>query len=140
MEGLTSYSNIKIRIDTWLKFILPRLWGGNFLTGFGIGCYRQAATTFAKNMTVMKNHPHSLYFYVLAETGIIGFISIFSLIFTSLFLSFKKRKKNCLYTGIFFGVLGFLLEGLITSYLEYIPIGMITFAVLGLAIEKNKNT
>jgi O-antigen ligase len=88
----------------------------------------------------MNNHPHSLYFYIFAETGIIGFISIFSLIFTTLFLSFKNRKKNYLYTGIFFAILGLLLEGLITSYLEYIPIGMVTFSILGLAIPQTKNT
>lgn len=140
MEGLTGYSSIKTRIDTWLKFVLPKVLEKNFFTGFGIGCYSQASITFAKNMTVMRNHPHSLYFYILAETGIIGFISIFSLIFTTLFLSFKKREKNYLYMGICFAILGFLLEGLITSYLEYIPIGMITFAILGLAIPPTENT
>jgi len=140
MESVTSYPNIKIRIDTWFNFVLPAVLEKNFFTGFGIGCYTQAAKTFAMNMSVMKNHPHSIYFYILAETGILGFISIFSLIFTTLFLSFKNREKNYLYTGIFFAILGFLLEGLITSYLEYMPIGMITFSVLGLAIPNDKNT
>ncbi len=140
MESTTSYSNIAVRINTWTNFVLPTVLEKNFFTGFGIGCYTQAAKTFTMTMNVMKNHPHSLYFYILAETGILGFISIFSLIFTTLFLSFKNREKNYLYTGIFFAILGFLLEGLITSYLEYIPIGMVAFSVLGLAIQKNKNS
>jgi O-antigen ligase len=141
MEGLTGYASIKIRIYTWLNFVLPKILEKNFFTGFGIGCYSQAAKTFAiNNMDVMKNHPHSLYFYILAETGIIGFISIFSWILKTLFISFKQREKNYFYMGVLFAILGFLLEGLISSYLEYIPIGMITFSVLGLAIEKNENT
>lgn len=139
MEALTGYSSIKIRIDTWFKFVLPKTLEENFFTGFGVGCYTEAAKTFAINMNVMKNHPHSVYFYILAETGILGFISFFSLIFTTLFFTFKNRENNYLYTGIFFAILGFLLEGLITSYLEYIPIGMVTFAVLGLAIPKEKH-
>jgi O-antigen ligase len=138
MESSTSYSNIAIRINTWVNFVLPTVLEKNFFTGFGIGCYSQAAKTFTTNINVMKNHPHSLYFYIFAETGILGFISIFSLIFTTLFLSFKNREENYLYAGIFFAILGFLLEGLITSYLEYIPIGMVAFSVLGLAIQKNK--
>jgi O-antigen ligase len=140
MESLTGYSSITIRIETWIKFVLPTVLKKNPLTGFGVGCYTEASRTFASNMSVMRNHPHSVYFYILAETGILGFISIFSLIFTTLFLSFKKREKNYFYIGIFFAILGFLLEGLITSYLEYIPIGMVTFSILGLAIPPNKNT
>jgi O-antigen ligase len=140
MESVTGYSSIAARINTWINFVLPVVLEKNFFTGFGIGCYTQAAKTFTTNISVMKNHPHSLYFYILAETGILGFISIFSLIFTTLFISFKNREKNYLYIGIFFAILGFLLEGLITSYLEYIPIGMVAFSVLGLAIQKNKNS
>jgi O-antigen ligase len=140
MESVTGYASISIRIDTWMKFVLPAVLEKKPLTGFGIGCYTEAARTFAMDMSVMNNHPHSLYFYIFAETGILGFISIFCLIFTTLFLSFKNRKKNYLYTGIFFAILGLLLEGLITSYLEYIPIGMVTFSILGLAIPQTKNT
>lgn len=140
IEYFTSYSSTRIRINTWIDFVFPTVLKKNFFTGFGIGCYTEASKTFASNMRVMRNHPHSVYFYVLAETGILGFISIFSLIFTTLFLSFKKREKNYFYIGIFFAILGFLLEGLITSYLEYIPIGMVTFSILGLAIPKDINT
>jgi hypothetical protein len=140
MESVTSYSNISIRVNTWIKFILPTVLKKSPLTGFGVGCYTQAAETFAINMDVLKNHPHSIYFYILAETGILGFISIFSLIFITLFFSFKRREKDYYYIGIFFAILGLMLEGLITSYLEYIPIGMVTFSILGLAIPKDKNT
>jgi O-antigen ligase len=140
MESVTGYSNITTRINTWTNFVLPGILKKNFFTGFGIGCYRKAAEPFAMNMSIMKNHPHSVYFYILAETGILGFISIFSLVFTALFISFKRKEHDYFYIGVFFAILGFLLEGLITSYLEYLPIGMVTFSVLGLAISAHKNT
>ncbi len=140
MESVTGYSNITMRINTWVNFVLPAVLKKNFFTGFGIGCYRKAAETFAMNMSIMENHPHSVYFYIFAETGILGFISIFSLIFTTLFISFKRKEQDYLYIGVFFAILGFLLEGLITSYLEYLPIGMVTFSVLGLAIPAHENT
>lgn len=136
IDNLTSYESINIRVNTWIDFVLPAVLRKNFLTGFGVGCYTQAAKTFALSTRIMKNHPHSVYFYILAETGILGFFSIFSLIFNNLISSFKRKEENYIYLGVFFAILGFLLEGLITSYLEYIPIGMITFAVLGLAIPK----
>lgn len=140
MESVTGYSNIAMRINTWINFVLPTVLKKNFFTGFGIGCYKKAAESFAMNMIIMKNHPHSVYFYILAETGILGFISIFSLVFTALFISFKRKDQDYFYIGVFFAILGFLLEGLITSYLEYLPIGMVTFSVLGLAISAHKDT
>jgi len=137
IEGLTSYTRLKVSVDTWTKFVIPMV-KKNPITGCGIGCYTHASRIFGGDFRYMHNHPHSLYFYSLAETGIIGFLSFFYLIFTSLYFSFKRREKDILLLGASFAIMGVLIEGLITSFTEYLPIGMVFWLVLGIVVSDFK--
>jgi O-antigen ligase len=79
------------------------------LTGFGLGSFRY---TFAMNEWVAEHFridPHSLFFKMLAETGIIGTLSFFSIIGYFLLKTIKKiERKNFLYKGLFAGIIGLL--------------------------------
>ncbi|MEA1912250.1 MAG: hypothetical protein U9N06_00225 [candidate division WOR-3 bacterium] len=138
IERFTSYSNVKTRVDTWMRFAIPTVMKKAPLTGFGVGAYPVASRIFEGNFRYMHNHPHSFYIYSLSEIGILGFLSFFSLIFSSLILSFKMGKKDFLLLGAFFSIVGVLIEGLITSFLEYLPIGMVFWLILGLVASNFK--
>jgi hypothetical protein len=92
----------KLAVDIFLK---------KPLTGFGLGTFRY---TFSINEWVaepFRIDPHSLFFKFLAETGLIGTLTFFSMIGYFLFKGFNKakdEKENFLYKGIFAGLIGIL--------------------------------
>ncbi len=91
-------------LDLATKIFLDRS-----LTGFGLGTFRY---TFAMNEWVaepFRIDPHSLFFKLLAETGVIGALSFFSMIGYFLLKAFRKIRledENFLYKGVCAGTIG----------------------------------
>lgn len=132
----TSYSGVKVKINTWNE-VSRKVIERNPVTGYGIGCYNEIVKDIKREKNLLKNHPHNFYIYLFSESGGLGFISMISLIILSLYLSFKRGRKDILSTGASFGILGLLLHGFVSSFLEYIPVGMILWINMGIIINES---
>jgi len=79
------------------------------LTGFGFGSFRYTFTVEEWVSEPFRIDPHSLFFKFLAETGVIGTLSFFSMIGYFLLKAFRKirfENENFLYKGVFAGTIG----------------------------------
>jgi O-antigen ligase len=81
------------------------VWQKNYITGTGLKNYRIECDNlknknyidpFTNMEIICSTHPHNVYFQILAETGIVGFLFFFFFI-TSSTLFFLKKKKEISY-------------------------------------------
>ncbi len=81
------------------------------ITGFGLGSYRYMFTQLNKVDVFFRIDPHSLFFKLLSETGILGTGIFFTLIGYYFLSAFRKLKsKNTIYKGLFAGTVGLFIH------------------------------
>ncbi len=81
------------------------------ITGFGLGSYRYMFTRFNRVDTFFRIDPHSLFFKLLSETGILGTGAFFTLVGYYFLKAFRNLKnKNTIYKGVFAGTVGLFIH------------------------------
>jgi len=103
------------------------------ITGFGLGSFRYTFAMYEWVAEPFRIDPHSLFFKLLAETGILGTAAFFTLVFNYLIKGFflSRRRNDLIYVGILAGISGMFFHMLID-----VDIYPIMFAILffGLAL------
>lgn len=100
----TSLWNRVHMLDLAIKIFLKKP-----LMGFGLGSFRYTFTIEEWVSEPFRIDPHSLFFKMLAETGVIGTMTFFLMVGNFFLKGFSKAKKgneNFLYKGIFAGTIG----------------------------------
>ena len=88
--------NLRLRKDTYLTHFNTgvQLWKKNKLFGSGLKSFK-VNSTFGRNLT--KNvHPHNYFIEILLDTGLIGVLIIYSLVFVGI-KNFKQNYYNNFY-------------------------------------------
>lgn len=100
---LPYYNEFNSGYNTWL---VNKTFGGG-IKNFNFYCYK-SNKKFETNYTC-NTHPHNYYLEILTETGLIGFLSILSILIIILYLSFIKKyflrsslKDNVIITPFIF--------------------------------------
>ncbi len=103
------------------------------LTGFGLGSFRYTFTRYEWVAEPFRIDPHSLFFKLLAETGILGTVTFFTFIFNYLIKGFFSSRKNndLIYIGLLSGMSGMFFHMLID--VDIYPI-MFVILFFGLAL------
>ncbi len=103
------------------------------LTGFGLGTFRYTFAMYEWVAEPFRIDPHSLFFKLLAETGILGTVTFFTLIFNYLIKGFFLSRKNndLIYIGLLSGISGMFFHILID--VDIYPI-MFVILFFGLAL------
>lgn len=130
-----------------------KMFEDNILFGQGPRSYRFKCSekNFMIDTNSCANHPHNYYIQLLAETGLIGFLSIFLLfiilVIKSLKLPFRKKfynnHKTCLMCGFFISLWPIVPTGSFfnswLSIISFLPVGFYLFYRLGGVIKKNES-
>ena len=109
------------------------------LTGYGMGSFRYIFALFEWTSQPFRVGPHSFFFRMLSETGIIGSVTIFTFFGYYFYKAycFIREKNNYLFYGIFAGLFAFFSHMLID--VDIYPIAYIlVFAFLALLIPYKK--
>ncbi len=132
-DGSTAF-----RVYVWRGTVdmLKKLWP----TGAGLGNYsfEVSYAPFAY-MDIMAPHSHSLYFHLLSETGLFGFLVFILLayfILRQLFLVYKNpksREMQILAIALVSGFVSFLIQGFFDNTFYNYRMYMLFFALLSLA-------
>lgn len=132
-DGSTAF-----RVYVWRGTVdmLKKLWP----TGAGLGNYsfEVSYAPFAY-MDIMAPHSHSLYFHLLSETGLFGFLVFVLLayfILRQLFLVYKhpkSREMQILAIALVSGFVSFLIQGFFDNTFYNYRMYMLFFALLSLA-------
>lgn len=132
-DGSTAF-----RVYVWRGTVdmLKKLWP----TGAGLGNYsfEVSYAPFAY-MDIMAPHSHSLYFHLLSETGLFGFVVFVLLayfILRQLFLVYKNpksRELQILAIALVSGFVSFLIQGFFDNTFYNYRMYMLFFALLSLA-------
>ena len=143
LKRFMSIGNLKdgstaFRVYVWRGTVdmLKKLWP----TGTGIGNYsfEVSYAPFAY-MDIMAPHSHSLYFHLLSETGIFGFLTFLCLVYyilRQLFLVYKhlkNRELQILSVALISGFVSFLIQGFFDNTFYNYRMYMLFFALLSLA-------
>ncbi|MGC8758146.1 MAG: O-antigen ligase family protein, partial [Caldisericaceae bacterium] len=81
------------------------------ITGFGLGTFRYMFTINETIMQPFRIDPHSLFFKLLAETGIVGTVAFFlfsGYLILKGFLKSISEKEDFIYKGLVAGIVGML--------------------------------
>lgn len=104
----------------------------NLLFGSGPKMFRYLCKNYEKLDNSCSTHPHNTYFQLLAETGIIGFIFVFTFFIVSLYNLYKFKKnffKASIYMLIVLNLWPLVTTGSFfnnwLNILYFIPIGII---------------
>lgn len=132
----TSSRSIETRFSTWRVAISAVR--KHPLTGCGLSTFHKIATGYKGNEKIMHGHAHSMYVQLLCETGMAGFFAfIFSVV---LFLRYCFQRGSPISYGCAFSIIGALLAGLTGTILEFLPLAMLFWTIMGLGIgEYNEN-
>lgn len=132
-DGSTAF-----RVYVWRGTVemLKKLWP----TGTGLGNYsfEVSYAPFAYG-GIMAPHSHSLYFHLLSETGIFGFVTFLFLVYfilRQLFLVYKNPKNRdvqILSIALLSGFSAFLIQGFFDNTFYNYRMYMLFFALLSLA-------
>jgi len=79
--------------------------------GYGLGTFRYTFAMFNTQDKFFRIDPHSLFFKLLAETGVVGTLAFFFFIGHFIIRSFVKTRKeegNLIYKGLFAGLTGMI--------------------------------
>lgn len=81
--------------------------------GMGITSFNTIYPLYSYN-NIKAPHSHNLYLQVIVEYGIIGFIVLLGVLYNYFKMAFisMKAKKDILLSGLFTGMIGFLIESL----------------------------
>lgn len=101
--------------------------------GFGLGSFRYTFAMYEWIAEPFRIDPHSLFFKLLAETGILGTVTFFTFIFNYLIKGFFSSRKNndLIYAGLLSGISGMFFHMLID--VDIYPI-MFVILFFGLAL------
>ena len=85
------------------------------ITGFGLGSFRYTFAMYEWIAEPFRIDPHSLFFKLLAETGILGTVTFFTLVFNYLIKGFfsSRKSNNLIYIGLLAGISGMFFHMLI---------------------------
>ena len=134
MENVLTDNSVIDRFQQGQKTLV--IFSRNPLLGIGLGQYLNYDAGI--DMRYKFEESHSIYLNVLAETGFLGFFSLFLiifLIFSSLWRIYKKSKNpNDRYLAIMLmlSIVVILVRGTTTHEIQFIPI---TPLILGLSIK-----
>jgi putative inorganic carbon (HCO3(-)) transporter len=124
------------RLDLWQT--AATLFLDHPLLGVGYGNYRSLFSDFVPGAVPGTVDAHNLYLQLLAETGLVGFLSFMALLGGFLLLSLKSiREQDPLSRIIAFGVCGAIAATLIHGMVDYLfnfspQFGALFWLVLGL--------
>ncbi|MGC9125150.1 MAG: O-antigen ligase family protein, partial [Caldisericaceae bacterium] len=107
------------------------------ITGFGLGTFRYMFTINETIMQPFRIDPHSLFFKLLAETGIVGTIAFFlfsGCVILKGFLKSISEKEDFIYKGLVAGIVGMLFHMCIDVDIYPIMFVVLFFA-LALLVE-----
>lgn len=106
-------SSTSYRVYIWMGTIamLKDYWISG--VGMGITSFNTVYPLYSYN-NIKAPHSHNLYLQVIVEYGIIGFIVLFGILYNYFKMAFisMKAKKDILLSGLFTGMIGFLIESL----------------------------
>jgi O-antigen ligase len=108
------------------------------LLGVGYGNYRFLYADFVPGAVPGRLDAHNIYFQLLAETGLVGFLSFFALLGVFYALALKAIRKDDPFTRIIaFGVCGAISTTLMHGVVDYLfntspQFGALFWLVLGL--------
>ncbi len=134
--------SIKIRLQLWDKTLV--MVRDHPLTGVGPGNWKIALPAYglegtkAESGLVHAQRPHNDYLWVLAETGIPGFICFGLIIFITLVYILKTKKKvwfakeNALLPFLFMGITGYLVNSFFSFPRERVFLSLLFYLYLGL--------
>lgn len=136
IQRFTSSSSIDKRFSTW-KMAFSAVKRRPF-TGCGLSTFSEIATEYKGNKEIMHGHTHSMYVQVLCETGVLGFSAFLFLVIA--FLRYSFQRGSPISYGCAFSIIGTLLAGLTGTILEFLPLAMLFWTIIGIGIgEYNEN-
>ena len=107
------------------------------LTGFGLGSFRYTFGMFEWIGEPFRIDPHSLFFKLLSETGIIGTAAFFAFIAFYLWKAYKASKsRDFIYKAFFSGLIGMFFHMLIDVDI-YPFMFVLLFLGLGILVPEN---
>ncbi len=134
-QKFTSESSLQTRFNTWQVALSG--FRKNPLTGCGLSNFQGIANSYRGEQKIMHGHAHSMYFQLLCETGILGLGSFLFLLLLFLYFCFKRGSP--ISYSCAFSILGFLLSGITGTIIEFFPLAMFFWIILGIGIgEYNK--
>lgn len=106
------------------------------LFGVGLSCFYNFIYPYYGSDMLEKWHvvfydPHNVFLQVLAETGIVGVIGYFGMIFSTVISAIKKRKNQEMQIAVIVTFIALLVQGLVNG--DTIFVIPLIFVVLGLS-------
>lgn len=144
--GNTADTSTAYRVSIWQASV--NMIGDFFMGGIGIGsdAYTTIYPSYALPGAKFALHSHNLYLQFLVETGLIGIVSLFAVLFgylktvfaTSVIRKIKESDIAKILVALGTGFIGFMFQGL-TDYVWYnYKILMIFWIVIALGISGAK--
>lgn len=108
----------------------------NKLFGCGLNCFYKLmypfyGTDMMEKFNAVFYEPHNVFLQILIETGIVGVIGYFGMIFSTIRSAAKKRKLQEMQLAVIATLMAFLVQGLVNS--DTIFILPLLFIILGLS-------
>jgi O-antigen ligase len=135
VQRFTSLSSMETRFSTWkVTFSAVKR---HPLTGCGLSTFQKIAREYKGDEKIMHGHAHSMYVQLLCETGILGF-SVFVFLMIA-FLRYSFQRGSPISYGCAFSIIGTLLAGLTGTILEFLPLAMLFWTIIGIGIGENND-
>lgn len=149
---LATYSQRLGAVDELTAVSRVALWaaaGSMFLSnpiiGVGYGNFMGVYADFTRGIVANKLDAHNIYLQLLAETGIVGFLFFFVIVFRALRLSLHQMRAPTrrLDRIVGFGVLGALAGVMIHGFVDYLfdvspQFGALFWLVLAILVVNNR--
>lgn len=130
VQKFTSQSSLEVRLSTWnMVFSAVR---EHPVTGCGLSTFHKIAADYDGDKKIMHGHAHSMYVQILCETGILGLFAFITLMIV--FLRYSFQRGSPVSYGCAFSIIGALLVGLTGTILEFLPLAMLFWMIIGMGI------
>lgn len=123
------------RKNTWEEIAIPTF-KKYPLTGSGFSTYSKVASGYTGKRKVRHGHAHSLYFHYLSETGILGLGSFIFVLLMFFRNSLRNIRSSPIVYGCSFSILGALIAGLTGTILEFLPLALLFWTIIGIGIKE----
>lgn len=122
------------RFDIW-EAALRMFWKHPFV-GIGTGTFMQYLGQYSNN-TLQEMYAHNCYLQVLAEAGILGFLSFLWFLgewLQRVFNYIKRKSKDYIFVGLSLGLCGFLVHAFFDTQMSSLRLSALFWVLAGLSI------